>query len=242
MPVDWPTTDAAPTLADGQVHVWAVELDKPARSRNDLWAMLSDDERRRAERFLYDQPRNRFVAARGALRLIVSKYVVGEAAGLKFSYGPHGKPALQSLAPDDVHFNMAHSADVALIALSRHGELGIDVESLRPVRHATEITERYFHPDEVARITTSDDLERAFFRCWTRKEAVLKAIGAGLQFPLRAFDTGIESTSQQVHVPAHQSVAATDCWLQDLAVGSDTLAALATFRAVDRPQLYSFAP
>lgn len=174
-----------PALADGEVHVLAVDLDEPPEGFREL---LSAAERERAARFHFDVHRRRFVVSHGALRLILAAELGVAPKGLEFSEGERGKPELR--AHPELQFNLSHSASCALIALTRTAPVGVDVEERRKIERAEMIARRYFSPAEVMAF---DALPReqhlaAFYRCWTRKEAYLKATGEGLALPLHGFD------------------------------------------------------
>jgi 4'-phosphopantetheinyl transferase len=176
-------------LPDAEVHVWRVDLAAPVGS--EALEALSDDERERADRFRFDVHRRRFVRARAALRSILARYTGSDPGALAFEYGEHGKP---SLAGEGPAFNLSHSEDVALCAVASGRGLGVDVEwAARPVEHLT-LAERFFAPGEVAVLRTvpPEHLPAAFFACWTRKEAYVKATGRGLSLPLHGFEVSLE--------------------------------------------------
>jgi 4'-phosphopantetheinyl transferase len=145
--------------------------------------ILSRDEAARADRFRCDRDRDRFISGRGLLRTILASYVNGNPARLKFDYGPNGKPALSE--PDRscaVHFNLAHSDNLVLVAVSRTWEIGIDIERLHPLADAEGIAQRFFTKMECDGLRNLPDSQKlpAFFNLWTRKEACLKATGDGI--------------------------------------------------------------
>ncbi len=178
-------------LSAGEVHVWRVALDVPEGVVALHFKFLSEDERRRAFRFHFDRDRRRFTVARGALRQILARYLELEPAAVQFGYSEHGKPFLEQPPADlDVRFNVSHSDDVALVAVTLSREVGIDLEKVRPEFAGLEIAERFFSPTEVETLRSLPLKlkSRGFFNCWTRKEAFVKATGKGLSFPLRAFD------------------------------------------------------
>jgi 4'-phosphopantetheinyl transferase len=177
----------------GTVDLWSASLEPPAPLRAHLEGCLSLDERERAARFVFPRDRNRFVAGRAFLRLLLAQYLATDPASLRFRYGPHGKPALA----DDrsgVAFNLAHSNSLAVCALARGGELGVDVERVRPIPDADGVARSFFSPRESAELASVPEPERhrAFFDGWTRKEAFLKALGDGLARPLDSFDVTLK--------------------------------------------------
>ena len=189
--ISWPTAARSPQLAANEVHVWAAPLDVSAALRKRLAATLSADERERADKFKIENLRQRFVTGRGALRDVLGRCLQCDPAELEFIQGWRGKPALAPKFTDrGIHFNLAHSAELALIAVTRAGPVGVDVERIRPVKDADELVARFFSPRE------SDSFQQlaagakpeAFFRLWTRKEAFLKATGEGLARALDAVE------------------------------------------------------
>lgn len=214
---------ALPALGRAEVHVWRAALDlEPARVA--VFAeTLSPDERDRAARFHFDRDRVRFTVARGVLRAVLGGYLGLPAAALAFDYGAHGKPSLAAAvaraprgAPGaDLRFNVSHSAGVALCAVTRGREVGVDVEGLRADFATDEIAERFFSPAERAALRTLPPEARcaAFFACWTRKEAYIKARGLGLSLALDAFDVSLAPGEPAALLATRDEPGATDRWL-----------------------------
>lgn len=179
------------TQADVDLHIWWVLLDRPLMSTIDLFSILSPDERARADRFKFKLDRERFIARRGLLRVILADYLDVEPAQVRFSYGLHGKPALDmDLLDRCLQFNLSHSKNIALFAISQDCQLGIDVEFVRPIPDAASLAERFFSARESTILYSlpEEDRVEAFFRLWTCKEAYLKASGKGLTVPLANID------------------------------------------------------
>lgn len=176
------------TLGDDQVHVWRASLEIAQAQLQQLRRCLTDDEISRANRFVFEKDRNHYITARGQLRHILSAYLSQQPAALRFEYTSHGKPSLAGA--HDLNFNLSHSGTLALYAVTRSRELGIDIESIRPDFSGIDIAEHYFSKNEVAvfRKLPENLHSGAFFTCWTRKEAYIKAIGEGLSCPLDTFD------------------------------------------------------
>lgn len=174
-------------LAD-EVHVWRLTLDRPIERFIEL---LQADERARANRFHFAKDRNHFAIARGFLRLLLGRYLQSDPKQLQFSYGAWGKPALAGEFRDSVlRFNMSHSHGIALYAITEEREIGVDVEYVRADFASGDIAQRFFSPFEVSVLCglPADDRVAAFFKCWTRKEAYIKATGRGMSQPLDGFD------------------------------------------------------
>ncbi len=192
----WLPPPARLSLQPGEVHLWRVKLKAGEDTLLRLLAMLAEDERARGERFRFPHDRRRYIVAHGALRLILSRYLGCPPQAIRFQHNPYGKPAL---APDGqaraapLHFNLSHSDELALIGLALHSQIGVDVEHIRPELGDEHIAERFFSPREVATLRSlpaSEQLQ-AFFRCWTCKEAFVKARGQGLSLPLDRFDVSV---------------------------------------------------
>lgn len=184
----WHSAPASFELLPDEVHIWRASL-SPLTLNPQPSTFLSPDELARAERFHFDRDRQRYIAGRGALRLILGRYLDCQPAEIAFDYGPQGKPALA--APwdrSDLCFNATHSHEMALYAIARVRRVGIDVEHIREIREARGIARRYFTTAEAAQLEAAEPLGAAFLRLWTRKEAVIKAVGVGLSMPLNCFD------------------------------------------------------
>jgi 4'-phosphopantetheinyl transferase len=191
---DWPLSPAAFMLGKAEIHVWKATLDVAPARVPDLEATLSLDERARAGRFVFPRDQTRFIAARGTLRQLLARYAGVEPAHLQFRYSARGKPSLDPTAGDcDLRFNVSHSHGLALYAVSRGRELGIDLEQIRPDVVDEPIAERFFAPREVATLRSlpAGQQVAAFFACWTRKEAYIKAKGEGLYLSLQDFEVSL---------------------------------------------------
>lgn len=173
-----------------EVQVWLADLALPAERLAALAATLTVDEQERAARYRFPEHRDRYIAGRGLLRELLGAYLDRPAAALRFNQGAHGKPALCGVdAAAGLHFNLSHSGDRALYAVARR-ELGVDLECLdRTVTYAA-IAERVCTPREwaVFQVQPLERLPETFFTCWTRKEAIAKALGGGLASGLRTLD------------------------------------------------------
>ncbi|PYQ56058.1 MAG: 4'-phosphopantetheinyl transferase [Acidobacteria bacterium] len=170
--------------------MWEARLDAPAEPR--LESTLSADERARGDRFLLPRDGHRFRRGRALLRAILGEYLDEDPARLRIECGGHGKPRL---AGGRCQFNLSHSHDVMLVAVAA-ACVGVDVERIRPLADPERVAERFFSDAERSALASVSPRRRpeAFFRCWTRKEAFVKATGRGLSVPLRAFDVGLDET------------------------------------------------
>lgn len=178
-------------LASNEIHVWRVFLQQTASCLQSLQQNLSADELNRSERYYFQKDREQFIVSRGALREILSRYLDINPRTLNFAYNLYGKPFLDSpLAKNTLCFNLSHSHGVALIAITENRDIGIDIECLSTNLPYQDIAERFFSPLEktVLRSLPEHLQHQAFFTCWTRKEAYIKAVGKGLSIPLDRFD------------------------------------------------------
>jgi len=186
---------AAPglTLDPGEIHIWSISLDPPPDHAERYSRLLADDERARADRFRFDRHRRQYAVGRGALRTLLAAYLSTRPELISFSYGPRGKPFLAgplAAGSGGLQFNLSNSDEMALVGFVRGVEIGVDIEFMKSMPDCVEISERFFsHSErEVLRSLPLEVREEAFFNCWTRKEAYLKAVGEGLAAPLDSFD------------------------------------------------------
>ena len=191
---EWSSPPVTPELARGEIHVWSASLVTDEVTLRSLEATLVDEERERARRFIFERDRDRYVAARGILRDLLGQYLRCAPRSIEFAYGPYGKPAITGAASrSGICFNLSHSHGLAVVAIGREQEVGIDVELIRAEFASEAIAKRYFSAkeiDELSRLPVELRTE-GFFLCWTRKEAYIKAKGDGLQIPLDSFDVSL---------------------------------------------------
>jgi 4'-phosphopantetheinyl transferase len=224
----WPELARPQDLSADEAHVWAIPFDAHAPSAEPL-ECLSEDERRRAEQFQFDAPRRRFVAARLALRRLLGEYLDMPAANVSLAYSRFGKPRLGEPHGDLLRFNLAHTSNLVLVAVTRGCDVGVDIEQLRPVHHLESIARRYLHPAEAKDILAAplELRHEAFLRCWTAKESVIKSIGTGLTDSLGAFRVPVADTrGTWVELPEFGVGDAKRCWLEQLAPYDGTVGAV----------------
>ena len=181
--IQWAACSSVPQLAGGDIHVWAAPLNIASGRLERFAATLSSDENERAGRFRFERHRRRFIAGRSILREVLGQYVQAKPAALRFTYSNNGKPSLAADSTNaPVHFNLAHSDDLLLIAVTRIGEIGVDVERIRSIKEMDELVARFFsvRETEAFQKVPPDEKPGAFFNLWTRKEALLKATGEGI--------------------------------------------------------------
>jgi len=181
-------------LGNGQILVWTTALDSVAEARHEqLAGLLSRDENQRVLRLHFERDRKRFIVCRGVLREILGTYLETDPAKLVFSYGPQGKPYLKIPNERPLHFNVAHSLGWAIYALG-FGEIGVDLELMRPIPEMQALVDQCFSAGEVSAFYSIPAALRlrAFFSCWTRKEAYVKACGDGLSILLDQFEVSVD--------------------------------------------------
>jgi 4'-phosphopantetheinyl transferase len=177
-----------------EVHVWLLALDQSPSYIQSLTNILSEDEQNRANRFHFKKDHDHFIVARGTLRIILGRYLGIKPEQLRFSYTYYGKPALEKeFEGESLRFNLSHSHGLALLGVTRDREIGVDIEWIRTGMADEQIAERFFSDKEVAllRGLPRELQDEAFFNCWTRKEAYIKARGEGLSMPLAIFDVSL---------------------------------------------------
>jgi len=192
--VPWQTVTIAPPLAPGEIHIWRYSLELSSAHARDAGPLLSPDELERAARFHFPVHRNRYIAGRSQLRKTLGSYLQVAPASVDFAYSEFGKPAIpMAQNPEAIAFNVSHSEDLWVLAVSRVQPLGIDVERIRSDFGGEEVAQANFAPGEFHELLSlpADIRPQAFFNCWTRKEAYVKALGAGLQIPLDSFEVSL---------------------------------------------------
>jgi len=191
-PLIWQPGGDWQELRDHAVQVWLADYREWDGEAGRCAALLSADELERASRFRAEGRRREYEITRGLLRLLLARYTGKGAAGICLSYGAQGKPALA--ANEGPHFNVSHSGAYALYGFSRAGPLGVDIERLRAAMpRRDEIARKHFAPGEITELEHLPEAERdaAFFRCWTRKEAFVKARGDGIFAGLHSFEVSL---------------------------------------------------
>ncbi|WP_159586716.1 4'-phosphopantetheinyl transferase family protein [Chelativorans xinjiangense] len=183
------------TIGPDVVDIWRWPLDVGMDDLPRYVTALSDGEFARASRFVHERDRLRFIVGRGKLREIIGRYLGVPARRLSFACNAFGKPRLAASRPP-LHFNLSHTGGMAVLAVSDRYHVGIDIEKIVPLRE--DVAGHFFSPGErlTLRNVPPDGYLEAFYRCWTRKEAFVKAHGAGLSLPLEAFDVSIDSVGE----------------------------------------------
>jgi 4'-phosphopantetheinyl transferase len=187
----WQTPPPNIMLDNESVHVWRIRLDCDIQRQNQLRMQLSTEEKKQADRFQFEQDRSRYQIAHGAMRMILGGYLECTPQSIEFLYSDKGKPYLPQMT--NLYFNLSHSSEVALLAVTKMGEIGVDIEHHRQLDEIHQIARQCFSVQEYqqfASLQPPDNL-RAFFNGWTRKEAFIKALGQGLSYPLDKFSVSL---------------------------------------------------
>jgi len=212
------------------VHLWRLDLQARARGVEKWKSILSADEKSRAARYHREIDRQYFIAARATLRQILGSYLKTDPAALIFAYSEKEKPSLGGTeAASGIEFNISHSGSIALLAFARQREIGVDVEQIRRDFDTAKIAARFFSAAEQKQLAALPEEQRseAFFLCWTRKEAYIKAPGKGLSLPLHEFDVSLAPKEQNALLACRPDPRERAKWvMRDIAVPEGYAAAI----------------
>ncbi|WP_416235683.1 4'-phosphopantetheinyl transferase HetI [Nodularia sp. UHCC 0506] len=224
------------TLLSNDIHLWRIHLDVSEVQRQNLLTTLSDDEIARANRFHFQEHRQRFITGRGILRNILGNYLGIESQQVVFDYEERGKPVLaDTLAKSGLCFNLSHSQGLALCAVNYHSQIGVDLEYIRPMSDVEALAKRFFLPREyeIVRSLSGHEQQEIFFRYWTCKEAYLKATGEGL--------AQLEQIEILLNPTKPAQLKTSENWsLFELRPAQDSLAAVVVAGAVDNLQCWQY--
>ena len=225
-----PSPPAALRLRPAEVHVWSAGLDVTDAELAQLRQLLSNDEHARATRFVFEQDRRRFAAAHGILRKILARYLGTAPADLVFEIESAGKPQLAHQHGGALHFNLSHSRDLVLIAVTAGADIGVDLERISDTVEVDEVAAIVFSPAEIAVLNrlSPPQKRQAFFNGWTRKEAIVKALGEGLGYPVRQLTVSIAPSERVRLIQAEGETMNGSRWsLQSLPAPTGYVAAVA---------------
>lgn len=211
----WNIPQGTVALAEDEVHVWKAVLDVPIDTRTALQQVLSLDETKQAAKFYFEKDRQHWIVAHGILRTLLGAYLKVEPTEIQFVTNAYGKPAIVSPPVGvQLHFNMAHSGNMALYAFSVNREVGVDVEYMRSDVDYVELAQHFFSPHEKAQLSAlpTELQEEAFYVCWSRKEAYIKARGKGLSLPLDQFDVSLTPGKPASLLASREDAEATANW------------------------------
>jgi 4'-phosphopantetheinyl transferase len=213
-----------------EVHVWVANAGVSQSLLATLASNLSSDERNRASKFRFERDRNQYVFSQGVLRAILAAYLGSSGNRIMFNSNSFGKPSLMDGLTDlPLTFNLSHSKGLVIIGVAVGLHLGVDVELVQPLADMESIARQYFTGDEqgLLQTCTAERKDEAFFVCWTRKEAYIKAVGKGLSIPLDSFDVSMPLGSPGRSLPATADLPEVEKWfLQDLTLPSPYVGAL----------------
>jgi 4'-phosphopantetheinyl transferase len=242
--LEWAPAPDQPVLKAGDIHVWRVLLHTASAQAQKVRWMLAGDEINRAQGFYFSRDRDRFVTVRGFLRVLLGTYLQIPPERIKFHYGVRGKPTLASNQINTVlNFNVSHSHELALLAFTYNKAIGIDLEFIRPEIVREQVAERFFSTQETATLRALPDSLQpiAFFNCWTRKEAFIKATGEGLSRPLNQFSMSLTPGEPARLLDIQGQPEEPSNWLiQELDAGSDYRAALAVKKPVKQIHCWEY--
>jgi 4'-phosphopantetheinyl transferase len=222
--------DTPIALPKGGVDVWLVHLERSKPALAALETLLHDGEQRRAYQYFTERLQKQYIVRRGCLRRILGDYLGKRPESIQFQVNSHGKPFVH----EAISFNMSHSGEYALCGIWDGRPIGVDIEQNLPIADLSLVASCHFSPSEQSDLDslTEQDRIHAFYRCWTRKEAILKADGRGLSIPLNSFDVTLLPQEEPVVRRCDASVHARQHWrLQDIPLGPAYTGAL----AVDAP-------
>ncbi|MFZ0964217.1 MAG: 4'-phosphopantetheinyl transferase superfamily protein [Terriglobia bacterium] len=195
----WQTATAELTFPSDRIDIWRVRLDPYEPLGQDIRDILTVDEVARASRFHFEMDRGRYIRGRATLRILLGRYLKTPPAEIRFQYGNHGKPEIAlPHGACSLRFNFSDSGGLALIAVGSGRAIGVDIEKVHPLPDFLNIARQFFSALEVQAILAVSENKRqeAFFACWTRKEAFLKATGMGLLYPLSDFSVSVHPDEQ----------------------------------------------
>lgn len=211
----------------GEVHLWLVSVTAMEERLDDFYRLLSKDESAKVGRFHFVKDQKQYIVARGVLRIILSHYCLIEPEVHQFGYNQYGKPFL--IDNDWLRFNISHSGDRVLFGFSLNLELGVDIEYDKPFESAHEIVERFFSTQEKTQFRSLPDHMKnlSFLKCWTRKEAYIKALGMGMSLPLDAFSVSFIPGKPACLLETGHDMQAKDRWtIKEVNVGNGYVAAV----------------
>lgn len=240
----WKPTSRVLPLTPGTIHIWQADLELSPKQINQLQTTLSLEEAQRAARFKFAHLQQRFIAAKGILRILLGKYLNKSPESILFSYGSHGKPELntQLFQTSSLHFNQSDSMTFALYAFTKASPIGVDIERIREDIEALSLAERFFSPNETVALKNQSPQQQipAFFRIWTRKEAFIKAVGEGLSFPLHEFEVNLDEESAKLLSIRASAEAAAQWTLLTLNPGINYIGAVAVEAKINQIKLFNY--
>ncbi len=230
----WEKAPGGLVLKPDEIHMWMASQNQRQAALDNFWKTLSGDERARAERFRFPKDRNQFIVSHGILRQLLGSYLQVAPAEVSYQYSAYGKPFLaEDFYSSHLRFNLSHSGETMLLGFTRGRELGVDIERIRQDFATLEIARAYFSPQEnfILQALPKPLQPEAFFNCWTRKEAFIKAIGEGVSCPLDRFDVTLAPGEPAKLLATRLTDHPVSKWsMVNLEIGPDYKAAVVTER------------
>jgi 4'-phosphopantetheinyl transferase len=243
---EWQNPPPRVALQTSEAHIWIASVGMSPAEASSLRALLSAEELERAARFRFEKDQVQYTAARGFLRLLLGRYLVVDPKAIRFGYNWHGKPFLaDEFAKAGIEFNIAHSKGLGLFAFTMGHPIGVDIEGTRPDLATMEIAERFFAPAEVKVLAELPPESRiaAFFQCWTRKEAFVKARGMGLSLGLDKFAVAFGPSANPALLDDEEDPAAAPNWtLRDVSPSAGYTGAVAVEAPDVQVRLWRIVP
>ena len=189
-------SESSTSLQPNQVHVWSLQKSQHEARLLDYWCVLNHTERERALKYRFEKDRNNSIVARGALRKLLGEYLLIAPEKIEFEFEEYGKPALKGKS--DMKFNVSHSGDTIVFAFVKKYNIGVDVEYTKREVEVRSVARHFFSEEEKMSLfaLNEDYHNQAFYNCWTRKEAFIKAVGSGLSFPLDQFVVSVDCAKE----------------------------------------------
>jgi 4'-phosphopantetheinyl transferase len=215
MPTQWKSPPADPGLPLDCVDVWKCRLDILDSQVTALFKLLSGEEHVRAERLKIPEKRNQFVITRGRLRQIIAGILDSDPRDFKFEYTSHGKPFLaRNWQGHELVFNVSHSYKMAIIGVALDRQLGVDIEKIQEGKDHMGMANRFFSKREQTELSATPDADRtrAFYSCWTRKEAFVKAVGDGITYGLDTFAVSVRPDDERPSLDIHGNSTNEEPW------------------------------
>ncbi len=237
----WTETSFQPILKPKDVHVWSVDFNVDPKTLERYWELLSIDEKKRVEKFRFKKDVIQFIVSRGVLRRLLGHYLNEEPTKITFQYGENGKPKLEDKY--SLQFNLSHAGKKAVMGFVHHFTIGVDVELIKPDVDLRYLATRFFSSKESNKLLRLPDAEipQAFYNCWTRKEAFIKAKGDGLSFPLDQFEVSFIPGEETALIATHWSPEEKEKWeLFSFDIGTDYSGAVAIEGQTNRIKFFKW--
>ena len=231
MPIKWKKPPSNLSLSSDFIDIWQTRLDLSVRDIEYYADMLCAEEKQRVDKFKFSKKRHEYIITRGLLRRVLAQTLDTDPHSLQFEYAEHGKPYLTERWQDKtVSFNVTHSGNKALVAVTLERNIGVDIELIRTEVEFDKLSNRFFSADESSSLETykKQDLSKAFYACWTGKEAYVKALGDGISFGLSEFSVSVDPEEEQVTLVTHWDTDEASRWtIINLDTGKDYIGAIA---------------